>query len=110
MLAPMDVSPSYAGCESTFRPDLKGKLVVVLSSNDGYAIASSAEAKVLGVNMGALYPKQEVLFRRCGVFCFSSDYELCADMSSRVTSTLEELSPRVEIYSIDKTLYDLTGV
>ncbi|VFS96593.1 SOS mutagenesis and repair protein [Escherichia coli] len=50
------------------------------------------------------------LFRRCGVVCFSSNYELYADMSNRVMSTLEELSPRVEIYSIDEAFCDLTGV
>ncbi len=31
-------------------------------------------------------------------------------MSNRVISTLEELSPRVEIYSIDEAFCDLTGV
>lgn len=31
-------------------------------------------------------------------------------MSNRVMSTLEELSPRVEIYSIDEAFCDLTGV
>jgi len=102
MFALVDVNSFYASCESAFRPDLKGKPVVVLSNNDGCVIASSAEAKALGVNMGAPYFKQKDLFRRCGVFCFSSNYELYADMSSRVMSILEELSPRVEMYSIDE--------
>lgn len=66
--------------------------------------------KALGVNMGAPYFKQKDLFRRYGVFCFSSNYELYADMSSRVMSILEELSPRVEMYSIDEAFCDLTGV
>ncbi|MFU1817344.1 Y-family DNA polymerase [Citrobacter portucalensis] len=110
MFALVDVNSFYASCESAFRPDLKGKPVVVLSNNDGCVIASSAEAKALGVNMGAPYFKQKDLFRRCGVFCFSSNYELYADMSSRVMSILEELSPRVEIYSIDEAFCDLTGV
>ncbi|HEM7953536.1 TPA: translesion error-prone DNA polymerase V subunit UmuC, partial [Citrobacter koseri] len=33
-----------------------------------------------------------------------------ADMSNRVMTTLEEMSPRVEIYSIDEAFCDLTGV
>lgn len=110
MFALVDVNAFYASCESAFRPDLKGKPVVVLSNNDGCVIASSVEAKALGVNMGAPYFKQKDLFRRYGVFCFSSNYELYADMSSRVMSILEELSPRVEIYSIDEAFCDLTGV
>ena len=93
-----------------FRPDLKGKPVVVLSNNDGCVIARSAEAKLLGVKMGDPYFKQKELFRRCGVVCFSSNYELYADMSNRVMTTLEEMSPRCEIYSIDEAFCDLTGV
>ncbi|EFH7123375.1 translesion error-prone DNA polymerase V subunit UmuC [Escherichia coli] len=71
---------------------------------------NNIEAKALGVKMGEPYFKQKDLFRRCGVVCFSSNYELYADMSQRVMSTLEELSPRVEIYSIDEAFCDLTGV
>ena len=110
MFALVDVNSFYASCESAFRPDLKGKPVVVLSNNDGCVIACSTEAKALGVNMGAQYFKQKDLFRHYGVFCFSSNYELYADMSSRVMSILEELSPRVEMYSIDEAFCDLTGV
>ena len=110
MFALCDVNSFYASCETVFRPDLWGKPVVVLSNNDGCVIARSAEAKTLGVKMGEPYFKQKDLFRRCGVVCFSSNYELYADMSQRVMSTLEELSPRVEIYSIDEAFCDLTGV
>lgn len=37
----------FASCETVFRPDLKGRPVVVLSNNDGCVIARSAEAKKL---------------------------------------------------------------
>ncbi|CAM6196687.1 MULTISPECIES: Y-family DNA polymerase [Citrobacter] len=110
MFALVDVNSFYASCETAFRPDLKGKPVAVLSNNDGCVIARSAEAKRLGVKMGDPYFKQKDLFRRYGVVCFSSNYELYADMSNRVMTTLEELTPRVEIYSIDEAFCDLTGV
>lgn len=110
MFALVDVNSFYASCETVFRPDLKGKPVVVLSNNDGCVIARSAEAKLLGVKMGDPYFKQKELFRRCGVVCFSSNYELYADMSNRVMTTLEEMSPRCEIYSIDEAFCDLSGV
>lgn len=110
MFALVDVNSFYASCETVFRPDLKGKPVVVLSNNDGCVIARSAEAKILGVKMGDPYFKQKELFRRCGVVCFSSNYELYADMSNRVMTTLEEMSPRCEIYSIDEAFCDLSGV
>ncbi|EPP7097961.1 Y-family DNA polymerase [Klebsiella michiganensis] len=109
MFALCDVNSFYASCETVFRPDLKGRPVVVLSNNDGCVIARSAEAKPF-VKMGEPYFKQKDQFRRQGVICFSSNYELYADMSNRVMTTLEELSPWCEIYSIDEAFCDLTGV
>ncbi|WP_251850580.1 translesion error-prone DNA polymerase V subunit UmuC [Klebsiella aerogenes] len=109
MFALCDVNSFYASCETVFRPDLKGRPVVVLSNNDGCVIARSAEAKAI-VKMGEPYFKQKDQFRRHGVICFSSNYELYADMSNRVMTTLEELSPRCEIYSIDEAFCDLSGV
>lgn len=110
MFALVDVNSFYASCETAFRPDLKGRPVVVLSNNDGCVIARNAEAKTIGVKMGGPYFRQKDLFRRCDVVCFSSNYELYADMSSRVMATLEALSPRCEIYSIDEAFCDLSGV
>jgi Nucleotidyltransferase/DNA polymerase involved in DNA repair len=110
MFALCDVNSFYASCETVFRPDLKGRPVAVLSNNDGCVIARSAEAKKIGIKMGDPYFKQKDLFRRHGVICFSSNYELYADMSNRVMNTLEEMSPRCEIYSIDEAFCDLTGV
>ena len=109
MFALCDVNSFYASCETVFRPDLKGRPVVVLSNNVGCMIARSPEAKPF-VKMGEPYFKQKDMFRRHGIIAFSSNYELYADMSNRVMTTLEELSPRCEIYSIDEAFCDLTGV
>ncbi len=109
MFALCDVNSFYASCETVFRPDMKGRPVVVLSNNDGCVIARSPEAKPF-VKMGEPYFKQKDMFRRHGIIAFSSNYELYADMSNRVMTTLEELSPRCEIYSIDEAFCDLTGV
>ena len=109
MFALCDVNSFYASCETVFRPDLQGRPVVVLSNNDGCVIARSAEAKPF-VKMGEPYFKQKDMFRLHDIIAFSSNYELYADMSNRVMTTLEELSPRCEIYSIDEAFCDLTGV
>lgn len=110
MFALCDVNSFYASCETVFRPDLRGRPVVVLSNNDGCVIALSAEARAIGIKRGEAFFKQRELFRRHGVTCFSSNYELYADMSNRVMTTLEEMSPHCEIYSIDEAFCDLTGV
>jgi len=109
MFALVDVNSFYASCETAWRPELLGKPVVVLSNNDGCVIARSAEAKKF-VKMGDPYFKMQELIRTHGITCFSSNYELYGDMSWRVMTTLEEMSPRVEIYSIDEAFCDLTGV
>ena len=110
MFALVDVNAFYASCETIFRPDLRGKPVVVLSNNDGCVIARSSEAKALNIPMGAPYFKlrQQVLAQQVAVF--SSNYTLYADMSHRVMTLLEEMAPQVEIYSIDEAFLTLTGM
>lgn len=110
MFALVDVNSFYASCETVFRPDLRGLPVVVLSNNDGCVIARSAEAKAAGIQMGAPYFKMKDDIRRHRVQVFSSNYALYADMSQRVMSVLEEMSPSVEIYSIDEAFLDVTGI
>ena len=48
----VDCNNFFASCERLFRPDLIGKPVIVLSSNDGCAVARSNEATALGIKMG----------------------------------------------------------
>lgn len=110
MFALVDVNSFYCSCETAWRPDLLGKPVVVLSNNDGCVIARSAEAKALDIKMGAPYFQMKDYFRQKGVVCFSSNYALYGDMSQRVMTTLEQLCPRVEVYSIDEAFCDLAGV
>lgn len=110
MFALVDVNSFYASCETVFRPDLRGKPVVVLSNNDGCVIARSAEAKALQIPMGAPYFKLKNDFRRHNVQVFSSNYALYADMSNRVMTTLEDMAPSVEIYSIDEAFMCLDGM
>ncbi|WP_370620480.1 translesion error-prone DNA polymerase V subunit UmuC [Pantoea ananatis] len=110
MFALVDVNSFYASCETVFRPDLRRKPVVVLSNNDGCVIARSAEAKKLQIPMGAPYFKLKNEFMKYGVQVFSSNYALYADMSNRVMTTLEDMAPAVEIYSIDEAFMCLDGM
>ncbi|MFU8332755.1 translesion error-prone DNA polymerase V subunit UmuC [Enterobacter hormaechei] len=110
MFALVDVNSFYASCETVFRPDLRGKPVVVLSNNDGCIIARSSAAKSLGLKMGDPWFKVGREAEKKGVVAFSSNYSLYADMSDRVMTILQLLTPRVEIYSIDESFCDLTGM
>mgnify|MGYP001212936916 FL=1 len=106
----VDCNSFYASCERIFRPDIKKKPVVVLSNNDGCVVALSKEAKQLGIKMCEPWFKIEKSFQKKGGVAFSSNYELYADVSSRVMQTLEHLSPKVEVYSIDEAFLDLAGI
>lgn len=108
-IALIDVNNFYVSCERVFNPKLNGKPVVVLSNNDGCAVARSNEVKALGVAMGAPWFKLKHLAKQHGIFGLSSNYALYADMSNRVMSILREYSPNQEVYSIDESFLDLTG-
>jgi len=106
----VDCNNFYASCEKLFRPDLADAPVVVLSNNDGCVVARSKEAKALGIKMGVPYFQIRELVEKHAVVAFSSNYALYADMSSRVMTTLEQMTPSVEVYSIDEAFVDLTGI
>ncbi|WP_158785446.1 Y-family DNA polymerase [Pantoea sp. BAV 3049] len=105
-----DVNSFYASCETLFRPDLRGKPVVVLSNNDGCVIARSAAAKILGIKMGVPWFQIKSQDFPERVHVFSSNYALYHSLSQRVMASLEEMTPRVEQYSIDEMFLDLTGI
>ena len=108
-IALVDVNNFYVSCERVFNPKLNGKPIVVLSNNDGCAVARSNEVKALGVSMGAPWFKMKALAKQHGIIALSSNYALYADMSNRVMSILREFSPDQEVYSIDESFLDLSG-
>lgn len=101
----VDCNNFFVSCERVFRPDLNGKPVVVLSNNDGCVVSRSNEAKKLGVPMGLPF------FRIGGyeinekIECFSSNYVLYGDLSSRVMSIVQETVGEIVPYSIDELYY-----
>lgn len=110
VFALVDCNNFYASCERVFRPDLNGKPIVVLSNNDGCVVARSAEAKAIGIKMGVpIHTIQDAILYH-NIQVFSSNYALYGDMSARVSSILTELAPNIEIYSIDESFLDLTGI
>ena len=110
LYALIDCNNFYVSCERVFDPKLEGKPVIVLSNNDGCAIARSAEAKKLGVRMGEPLFKIRDLVRRERIIVRSSNYPLYGDLSSRVDEVLSLYSPRMENYSIDESFLDFTDV
>ena len=110
MYALADCNNFFASCERVFRPELNGRPVIVLSNNDGCAVARSNEAKALGVKMGDPYFKLKPLIQAYDIAVFSSNFALYGDMSRRVQEVLRTFSPAVEPYSIDEAFLDLRGI
>ena len=110
MLALVDGNNFYVSCERVFRPALIGRPVVVLSNNDGCAIARSNEAKALGIRMGQPWFEFRHLAQDQGVVALSANFELYGDMSDRMMQVAGRYAPRQEIYSIDESFLDFTGV
>lgn len=102
MYALVDCNNFYVSCERVFQPQYIGKPVIVLSNNDGCAIARSEEAKALGIEMGAALHLIRDVVEKHGVKVFSSNYTLYGDMSRRVYKIYDDYSPHIEHYSIDE--------
>lgn len=110
VFALVDVNNFYVSCERVFNPRLEGVPMVVLSNNDGCAVARSAEAKALGVKMGEPWHKLKDLAREHGILAYSSNYTLYGDMSQRAVEVLSGFTPHLEVYSIDESFLQIESV
>ncbi len=107
MYALVDCNNFYCSCERVFNPRLEGRPLIVLSNNDGCAIARSEEAKKLGIAMASPAFIMRKLIDKHNVAVLSSNYTLYGDMSSRIMGTLAFFVPGIESYSIDEAFLDL---
>lgn len=110
MIALIDVNNFYVSCQRSLNRNPNDKPVVVLSNNDGCAVARSNEAKALGIGMAQPWYQMRELAQRHGIIAYSSNYALYADMSNRAASILRRFSPQQEIYSIDECFLGLEGI
>ncbi len=110
MYALVDGNNFYVSCERIFRPSLNACPVVVLSNNDGCAIARSNEAKALGIAMGAPWFKIQHLQESAGLVALSANFTLYGDISQRMMTIASGLGPSQEVYSIDESFVGLHGV
>jgi len=109
-VALVDGNNFFVSCERVFNPRLENRPVVVLSNNDGCAIARSEEAKALGVAMGTPWFQMRDLARQHGIVALSSNYALYGDMSDRMMAILAGCAPEQEVYSIDECFLGLDGL
>ena len=109
MYSLVDCNSFFCSVEKVFHPGLEGKPVCVLSSNDGCIVALTPEAKACGLHRGDPIFKVEDIVKHYGVQVFSTNMQLYAAMSRRITSILRRSIHHVENYSIDESFLDLNG-
>lgn len=122
----VDGNSFYASCQIAFQPELAKRPVVVLSNNDGCIVAANQIAKNLDSpgNLGQggyraatpfsmmfqPYFKVAAMLKKHNTAVFSSNYELYEDMSQRMHAISAQFSFRQEIYSIDESFLDFSGI
>ncbi|MFW1970629.1 DUF4113 domain-containing protein [Acinetobacter bereziniae] len=111
IFALIDINNCYVSCERFFNPKLNNVPVIVLSNNDGCAVARSNEAKQMGIKMGVPLFQIKDVVQKNNVQVLSSNYAIYAEMSRRFHSILAGyVAPHEqEIYSIDECFLDLTS-
>lgn len=110
MFGVIDCNNFFVSCERVFQPRLRGVPVIVLSNNDGCAIARSNEAKAMGIQMGTPYFRLRHLVAEGRLAVRSGNLALYADMSRRVMSVIGRHVSRMEQYSIDECFIEPTGL
>jgi DNA polymerase V len=105
----LDCNNFFVSCERLFRPDLIGKPVLVLSSNDGCVVARSQEVKDIGVLMGVPYFQIKDIVQKHQIAVFSSNFTLYRDISRRVFSVMRSEVQTIEQYSIDEAFFKVDG-
>lgn len=105
----LDCNNFFVSCERLFRPDLVGKPVAVLSSNDGCIVARSQEVKDMGILMGVPYFKIKDSLKTNEITLFSGNPTLYRDVSRRVFNAMRTVLEDIDKYSIDEAFFVVEG-
>ncbi|WP_435000185.1 Y-family DNA polymerase (plasmid) [Vibrio scophthalmi] len=103
MIALIDANSYYCSAESVYNPKLRGKPLIILSNNDGCVVAANRLALSLGVKKFEPYFKLKSLCELKGIVAKSSNYELYADLSSKMMDVISRFGPDQNVYSIDES-------
>ena len=110
MVGLVDCNNFFVSCERVNSPELIGKAVVVLSNNDGCAIARSNEAKALGVKMGQPAFQFRDLIISGKLIALSSNHKLYHEISVKVHAIFRRFVPATFDYSVDEAFLNVDGI
>ena len=107
-IALIDCDSFFCSCERKLNPELNCKPLCVVSSERGCVIARSKEAKAMGIKMGDPLFKAVEEHPNC-IYMLANHHNYLS-ISKQIMYILKDLSPNVEIYSIDEAFVDVTGL
>lgn len=108
MIGHVDINSAYVSFERIVNPRLENRPCCVLSNNDGMIVASSKEAKALGLDLGKPWFELRPHAKRLDLTALSSNYELYQDCSNRVMEVLSRFTPDLSVYSIDEAFFEVS--
>ena len=108
-IAHVDMDAFFVSVELLYRPELKGKPVVVGAAGNerGVVAAASYEARKYGIHSAM---PSRTAYRLCPEAIFlPGNYDRYQEWSDKVRKILERFTPVVQMVSIDEAYLDLTG-
>lgn len=108
MVALVDMDAFFASIEQQDNPDLQGKPVGVVNGEQGSTIiAASYEARAFGIHTGTVWAEARQHCQDCvRVVARPARY---SEVSFRIMEALREVSPEMEVFSVDEAFLDLTS-
>ncbi|OBS09505.1 DNA polymerase Y family protein [Acidihalobacter prosperus] len=105
----VDMNAFFASIEQLDDPSLRGRPVAVTNGDQGTCIITcSYEARAFGIHTGMRLPEAR---RRCPelirITARSARY---AQISARIMSALQAITPDIEVFSVDEAFLDVTRV
>ena len=107
MIALVDLNAFFASIEQMDRPEWRGRPVGVTNGERGTCIiTSSYEARAFGIKTGMRVKEAR---QRCGGFIQApSRPERYTQLSTAIMAALEDITPDIQIFSVDEAFLDLT--
>ena len=108
MIALVDMDAFFSSVEQMDNPRLQGCPVGVVNGEQGSTIiAASYEARALGIRTGTSWADARA---RCPEFVrVVSRPARYSEISNRIMTALQEVTPELEIFSVDEAFLDLTS-
>lgn len=108
MIALIDMDAFFASVEQQDNPRLQGRPVGVVNGEQGSTIiAASYEARAHGIRTGT--PWAEARQRHPECVRIVSRPARYSEVSARIMAALQEVTPELEVFSIDEAFLDLTS-